>query len=426
MNQSSICESFPAHYFGFTMRLDPSVFDLPVVELRRGYRSGVYFWRTKRILEQDNRRVRCLMQVFQKRDKAVVCGTDEAVAILKTAAGYYKDAEAVYPFFDRYVELKKLIRQQLAAHDYDGYLKSTAERTGLIRKLDDLWVPKFLELDVRSLADGEALGGWETAMTVEGDLSYFAHLESVYLGVLARRTKVASNTRAVVEAAKGKPVLFFADRFDHFAAQGGDGYASMIGGAVGVATDAMAAWYGDRGLGTMPHALIAAYDGNTVLATEKFARYIPDVPVISLVDFDNNCPATSVAVARKLGQKLWGVRLDTSEMIIDYSLVAEIGGRPAESEEKLRGVNPSLVLKVREALDKEGFSHVKIVVSGGFNPDKINWFEEAKVPVDSYAVGSWILSGNFDFTADVVLVEGKPVAKVGREYRPNSRLKKVE
>lgn len=408
------------------MRLNPSVFDLPVVELRRGYRSGVYFWRTKRILEQDNRHVRCLMQVFQKKERAVVCGTDEAIAILKTASGYYKNAEAVYPLFDRYAELKKIIRQQLAAHDYDGYMKSTAEKTELIRKLDDLWVSKFSELEVRSLADGEPLGGWETAMTIEGDLSFFAHLESVYLGVLARRTKVASNTRAVVEAAKGKPVLFFADRFDHFAAQGGDGYASMIGGAVGVATDAMAAWYGDRGLGTMPHALIAAYDGNTVLATEKFARYIPDVPVISLVDFDNNCPATSLAVARKLGQKLWGVRLDTSETIIDYSLTEEIGSHPGEAEAKLRGVNPSLVLKVREALDKEGFQHVKIVVSGGFNPDKINWFEEARVPVDSYAVGSWILTGSFDFTADVVLVEGKPAAKVGRGYRPNTRLKRVE
>ncbi|MCI0329552.1 MAG: quinolinate phosphoribosyl transferase [candidate division Zixibacteria bacterium] len=408
------------------MRLDPSVFDLPVVELRRGYRSGVYFWRTKRILEQDNRHVRCLMQVFQKKEKAIVCGTDEAIAVLKTSSGYYKEAEAVYPLFDRYVELKKNIRQQLAAGDYDGYLKSTAERTELIRRMDDLWISKFSELEVRSLSDGEALGGWETALTIEGDLSYFAHLESVYLGVLARRTKVASNTRAVVEAALGKPVLFFADRFDHFAAQGGDGYASMIGGAKGVATDAMAAWYGDRGLGTMPHALIAAYDGNTVLATEKFARYIPDVPVISLVDFDNNCPATSVAVARKLGQKLWGVRLDTSETIIDYSLAAEIGGRSGEAEAKLRGVNPSLVLKVREALDKEGFQHVKIVVSGGFNPDKIKWFEESRVPVDSYAVGSWILTGSFDFTADVVLVEGKPAAKVGREYRPNTRLKKVE
>lgn len=405
------------------MRLDPSLFDLPVVELRRGYRSGVYFWRTKRILEQDNRHVRALMQVFQKKDNAIVCGTDEAIGILKTTSGFYKDPEAAYSLFDRYLELKKIVRQQLYNGDYDGYLKATAEKADLIRKLDDLWVSRFSELDVHSLADGEPLGSWEAAMTVEGDLSYFAHLESVYLGVLARRTKVASNTRAVVEAARGKPVLFFADRFDHFAAQGGDGYASMIGGAKGVATDAMAAWYGDRGLGTMPHALIAAYGGDTVLATEKFAQFIPEVPVISLVDFDNNSVETSLAVARKLGQKLWGVRLDTSETLIDYSLAAEIGSRKPE---ELKGVNPTLVCKVREALDKEGFQHVKIVVSGGFNPDKIKWFEESQVPVDSYAVGSWILSGNFDFTADVVQVDGKPVAKVGREYRPNPRLKKVE
>ncbi len=404
------------------MRLEPFIFDLPVVELRRGYHSGVYFWRTKRILEEDNRHVRSLMQVFQKKEKTVLCGTDEAIGILKTASGYYKDTEAPYPLFDRYLELKKIVRQQLFNSDYDSYSKSTAEKTELIHKLDDLWVSKFAELDVRSLSDGESLAGWETALTIEGDLSYFAHLESVYLGVLARRTKVASNTRAVVEAARGKPVLFFADRFDHFAAQGGDGYASMIGGAKGVATDAMAAWYGDRGLGTMPHALIAAYGGNTVLATEKFAQYVSGVPVISLVDFNNNSVETSLAVARKLGEKLWGVRLDTAENVVDYSLAAEIGSRKPE---ELKGVNPTLVCRVREALDKEGFRHVKIVVSGGFNPDKIRWFEESKVPVDSYAVGSWILTGSFDFTADVVQVDGRPVAKVGREHRPNTRLKKV-
>ncbi len=422
-SKAALSESNRPRYFDYAMRLDPSLFDLPVVELRRGYRSAVYFWRTKRILEQDGRRVRSLMQVFQKKEKAVVCGTDEAIGILKTASGYYKDTEAAYPLFDRYLELKRIVRRQLFNSDYGGYLKSTAEKTDLIRKLDDLWVSKFSELDVRSLADGEALSAWETAMTIEGDLSYFAHLESVYLGVLARRTKVASNTRAVVEAARGKPVLFFADRFDHFAAQGGDGYASMIGGAVGVATDAMAAWYGERGLGTMPHALIAAYGGDTALATEKFAQYVPEVPAIALVDFNNNSVETSLAVARKMGEKLWGVRLDTSETLVDYSLAAEIGSRKPE---ELKGVNPTLVNKVREALDKEGFQHVKIVVSGGFNPDKIALFEESNVLVDSYAVGSWILSGRFDFTADVVQVEGKPVAKVGREYRPNPKLKKVD
>jgi nicotinate phosphoribosyltransferase len=77
-------------------------------------------------------------------------------------------------------------------------------------------------------------------------------------------------------------------------------------------------------------------------------------------------------------------------------------------------------------LDREGFSHVKIIVSGGFYPERIRRYEEMGVPVDIYAVGSWILSGRYDFTADAVRLNGEPLAKVGREYRPNPRLEKVE
>ena len=90
------------------------------------------------------------------------------------------------------------------------------------------------------------------------------------------------------------------------------------------------------------------------------------------------------------------------------------------------GVVPQLVENVRNALDKEGFRHVKIIVSGGFNPEKISRFEERHVPVDVYAVGSWILSGRFDFTADAVRLNGQNLAKVGREYSPNSRLTRVQ
>ena len=80
---------------------------------------------------------------------------------------------------------------------------------------------------------------------------------------------------------------------------------------------------------------------------------------------------------------------------------------------------------MREALDREGFQHVKIVVSGGFTVDKIRQFEEQGVPVDSYGVGSSLFGGRYDFTADIVMVEGRPQAKVGRQYRHNSRLEPV-
>jgi nicotinate phosphoribosyltransferase len=403
------------------VRLDPSVFDLPVQELRRGYRSAIYFWRAKRILEMDKRHALVTMQIFQKKDDVILCGSDEAIAILRSATGYFTDYEKAYKLFDRYIDLKQAIRYSLYKSDYDNYLNLTAEKKTLSRALDELWVDKFTEIEVKSLYDGDPINSWETVLTIEGDYSLFAHLESVYLGVLARRTKIASNTHAVVTAAEGKGVLFFADRFDHFATQGGDGYASHIGGAEGVATDAMAAWYGQRGIGTIPHALIVAYGGNTALATEKFHEHIPDVNVVALVDFDNNCVKTSLEAARKLGDKLWGVRLDNAENLIDESLKNE----PGLSDEDKFGVAPLLVEKVRRALDKEGFKHVKIIASGGFNPDKIKRFEKLSVPVDIYAVGSWILSGRFDFTSDAVRLNGRNLAKVGREYRPNPRLEKI-
>jgi nicotinate phosphoribosyltransferase len=92
---------------------------------------------------------------------------------------------------------------------------------------------------------------------------------------------------------------------------------------------------------------------------------------------------------------------------------------------KPTGVTPQLVHNVRDALDRAGHGDVRIVVSGGFTVDKIRDFESHQVPVDAYGVGSSLFQGRFDFTADVVMHEGKPCAKLGREYRPSPRLEPV-
>ena len=255
---------------------------------------------------------------------------------------------------------------------------------------------------------------------IEGPYAAFSHLETLYVGVLARRTRIATNTRAVVEAAWPRPVMFFPARHDHWMVQTGDGWAAHVAGAIGVSTDAQASWWGSEGIGTVPHALIAAFAGDSVAATQAFADATPDdVRVIALVDFDNDSVGASLAVARAMGRKLWGVRLDTSADLVDHSLDEEMGDFDP------RGVNPRLVQRVRNALDTEGFQHVKIVVSGGFSVDKIRRFEASGVPVDSYGVGSALVRGSFDYTADVVRVEGKPLAKVGRWYRENDRLERV-
>jgi nicotinate phosphoribosyltransferase len=258
-------------------------------------------------------------------------------------------------------------------------------------------------------------------MFITGPFAAFAHLETVYLGVLARRTRVASNTRRVVEAAWPKPVMFFPARFDHWLVQTGDGYAAHVAGAIGVSTDAQASWWGAEGLGTVPHALIAAFGGDTVAATRAFADAMPaDMKVITLVDFDNDCVGTSLAVARALGPRLHGVRLDTSESMVDRSLIPHMGDFDP------RGVNPQLVRLVRAALDAEHYQHVQITVSGGFDAEKIARFEREQVPVDAYGVGSSLFGGRFDFTADIVMVDGRSVAKQGRGYRDNPRLERVD
>jgi nicotinate phosphoribosyltransferase len=259
-------------------------------------------------------------------------------------------------------------------------------------------------------------------MTIEGDYTLFAHLETLYLGVLARRTLITTNVARVLEAANGKPIIFMPARHDHHRVQTGDGYAAHVAGLVtgaeiGVTTDEQASWWGGRALGTVPHSLIASYGGNTVLAASKFAEWAsPETNVTVLVDFQNNSVETALAVARALGDRLWGVRLDTSENLVDFSLVDEMG------EFKPTGVNPRLVQRVRDALDRDGFERVKILASGGFTVEKIHEFERLDVPVDAYGVGSSLIRGSNDFTADVVLTDGRPSGKFGRRYRPNDRL----
>ena len=347
------------------VRLAPDLFQLPVAAIRAGYYSDKYFVRAREILLADHRRPRVTMQVFGKRD-ACVAGLDEAIAILKLCAIEWR------------------------------------------------------ELEVHALYDGDWVDPWETVLLIQGPYDAFAHLETLYLGVLSRRTRVCTNTRRVVEAAAGKEVIFFPARHDHFLVQPGDGYAAHIAGAAGVSTDAQASWWGSEGVGTVPHALIAAYGGDTVLATLKCAEYLPpEVKLIALVDFENDCVRTSQEVARAVGPRLYAVRLDTSETLVDRSLWHQMGSfRPT-------GVNSHLVGNVRRGLDDAGYPGVKILVSGGFTAEKIREFEQGGTQVDGYGVGSSLFQGSFDFTADVVLVEGRPSAKAGREFRPNSRLEQV-
>ena len=349
-------------------RLDPVILNLPVEKMRGGYYADQDLPRTQQVLLREGYHPQVLVVVYQHQG-VVACGTDEAIAILKLCSGYPGPG--------------------------------------------DQWVPGWEQLRVLSLYDGERAAPGEAVMTIAGDYALFAQLETDFLGVLARRSRVATNTTAVVEAAGGKPVLFFPARFDHHLVQTGDGYAAYISGALGVGTDAQGAWWGRPGMATVPPSLIACYGGDTVRAAERFAQQVDaQVDLIVAADFGDDYEATALAVAGALGRRLWGVRLGTDDWTADAG--------SADST-----VPPDRVRWVRQALDRAGLEFVKIVVADDLNPERIRAFEGADVPVDAYAVGRYLLQGDFAYYADVVEVDGRPCARAGLHYRPNPRLSPV-
>ncbi len=341
---------------------------------------------------------------------------------------------------------------------------------------------KFIDtsgsLEVWALQDGCKVSGEgdplavQPVMKVRGRYRDFAILETPTLGILTRASRVATNVYETLKAARGKPVLFFPARFDVHEVQAADGYAYSIAvqrynmdhaSSLGpfISTDAQGDWWGGYGGGTVAHAAIACFLGDTAEAMLAFARVLPpSIARIALVDFNNDCVADSLATCQAMfyryrelvdaGEleeadryKLYGVRLDTSGALRDLSVP------PLGDPDLDLGVTPRLVFNVRKALDsasvgwvipadwreraREYCQAVKIVVSGGFNPEKIRRFEKLGVPADIYAVGSALFDNHgptvTDYTADVVRVkvhdEWIDLAKVGRRSLDNPDLERV-
>lgn len=346
-------------------RVEPAAFNLPVEQIKTGFYTDAYFVRAREIVRREAAPPVVTMQ-FSGKNAGWISGIDEAVAILK-----------------------------LCADDWSA-------------------------LTVHALYEGDRFEEWDTVLTVEGPYHAFGHLETVCLGTLARRTRICTNAKLMSDVARSKPVILFGARDDVAWVQPGDGFAAMVGGVRLVSTDAQTSLFGGKSVGTIPHALIAALGGDTVRAAQRFAELFADVDVIALVDYENDSAKTAVDVARALEGRLWGVRLDTAETMVDKSVVPHMGAF------KPTGVNAHLVWAVRNALDAEGFGEVKIVVSGGFDLPRMQAFEEDGVPVDAYGVGAALYEGRFDFTADIVMVNGVPESKVGRVLRENPKLERVK
>jgi nicotinate phosphoribosyltransferase len=312
----------------------------PSREILSGDSADVYFARAERILEREGLDPLVTMEVFARQD-GILCGIDEAKTLLATV-------------------------------------------------LEDL-----SEVTVEALDDGDPFVAKEVVLRIEARYRRFGLYETAILGMLAQSTGWATAARECVEAAAPQPVISFGARHVHPDITDVLDYAAIVGGCVGASTPAGARLAGLAPTGTMPHSLVLIF-GDTVKAAEAFDRDLePDVPRIVLIDTFKDEAEEALRVAEALGDRLYGVRLDT----------------PAE-----RGrVTTDLVKEVRARLDQAGFTHVRITVSGGLNPDRIRYFKEQAAPVDSFAVGSYISgAAPIDFTGDIKEIDGRPIAKRGR------------
>ncbi len=328
----------------------------PSREILSGDSADVYFARAESILEREGLDPLVTMEVFTRQD-AVICGIDEA---------------------------KNLLAHVLAD------------------------CPPG-EVQIEALDDGDAVGPREIVLRIKARYRRFGLYETAFLGMLAQSTGWATAAKECVEAAAPQPVISFGARHVHPDITDVLDYAAIVGGCVGASTPAGARLAGLAPTGTMPHSLVLIF-GDTVEAAIAFDRDLgPDVPRIVLVDTFKDEAEEALRVANALGDRLYGIRLDT----------------PSE-----RGrVTAELVHEVRARLDQAGFSHVRITVSGGLTPDRIRYFKESGAPVDSFAVGSYISGATpIDFTGDIKEIDGRPIAKRGRipGVTESPRLKKLD
>jgi nicotinate phosphoribosyltransferase len=309
-------------------------------------------------------------------------------------------------------------------------------------------------------AEGDWVGAGEPLMYVSGSLVHLVDLETIFLQRLGPPCVAAFN--AFLMCTDLPYVGFLAMDARHCAgAEMAEmmAYAASVGSAkaqretnakgfIGNANDATAHYFGqERGLGTMPHALIG-YAGTTLRAAEMFYATFPDDPLYVLVDYFGREVTESLEVCRAFSELAaagrLGVRLDThggrfvegldtaqSYAVLERHWPDAI--RTYRTETELRwlvgtGVTAAAIYHLRETLNEAGFDRVRIVASSGFSPRKCKLMASVEAPIDIIGTGSYLpeLWSETYATADVIAYAGEPRVKVGREFLFPERPKAAE
>jgi len=438
--------------------------------IRLGYYSDKYFMRTQEILLKDNKNDIMEYQFFPRKD-CILSGMTHVFSFLYDCIGYYSDYNKAKTIFsDIMINLREI--------NMVNYFENFLKMKNLYEELDELWIQKTEEVEVYFLPkEGFDIKDKEIILGFIGNPAYFAHLETPILGCLSQGSAVATSVnriKKILDSDKNRKheIFFFPARFRYHGSQCIDGTSAITGGVKSFSTDANGSLFNIEGMGTIPHLLIGSYNGNTYEAYKAFDNNIdPSVNRIVLVDWDNDCIETTLEIIYNelsdivenkkniylyelscienynyiisnktklehfqfqcpefydnyidslIGEgknKLYGVRFDTSGNLWDNSVNKIIGNT---------GVSPELVFKAREIFDSLGLKNLKIIISGGFTEERIKNFINLGVPFDDVGIGSSIVNNfNVDFTADGVMLNGKPCAKIGRKKGDWSKLTKM-
>jgi nicotinate phosphoribosyltransferase len=370
------------------------------------------------------------------RSPSLAARTDSYFLKSKAIVGRFGDRQATYAVFMR----RPVVSTPRLATDF---LESAAAERGT--RFD-------IELNH---PEGALVGAGDPLLYVTGSLFHLVDLETVLLQRLGPACVAASNAYAM--CADLPKVAFMAMDARHCA--GAEmaammAYAAGVGseaarreagaiGFVGCAADATARFFGqEKGLGTMPHALIG-YAGSTVRAAEMFREVFPDEPLTVLIDYFGQEITDALAVGRRFPELVsagrLAVRMDTPggryceglDPARSYEVLerhAPQSTRGYRSEEELRylvgtGVSAAAIWLMRQRLDEAGLAGIKIVASSGFGPAKCRIMAAANAPIDVIGTGSYLpeLWSETYATADIIAYDGKPMVKAGREFLLRSR-----
>ncbi|MDR3438152.1 nicotinate phosphoribosyltransferase [Telmatospirillum sp.] len=361
----------------------------------------------------------------------IPCLTDHYFLRTKEIVGRYGDCQVTYAVFMR---RPVLFTPRLAVE----WLQAVARERGTQFQID------------LNYQEGDWVGAGEPMMFITGSFVHLVDLETLYLQKLGPACVAAYN--AFTMCVDLPQVAFLAMDARHCAgAEMADmmAYAASVGSAaahkansatgfVGNATTATAHYFGkERGLGTMPHALIG-YANSTVRAAEMYHESFPADDIVVLADYFGREVTDSLDVCRRFPDLAkdgrLGLRFDThggrfiegldpqkSYAVLERHSPKAVRGYRTDTELRYlvgTGVSAAALWYIREQLNHHGFDKVKIIASSGFTPAKCKVMAFSHAPIDVIGTGSFLPDswGETYATADIVAYDGVPRVKLGREF----------